>query len=420
LAGSLLLGAVEEAHAGGRRLTDRLQIHELQVRETTQQVREHSRVHARPPVFKITRADMERGYSVTTNDTNGYVFAANNLGDKVFTSIVVTMKDGAPPPEGSVEVQPPYHGPPPGMNRLDYRFYLSPGEYGQDRVVLAKLLAYDGSGIEEPVDQRSFDKKTSLYYKDKEGPSSKGDALNKEKTEASGAVHEENLSLSISPSTLQSRFLLRPADKSPRFLKSRLKPKPYTSAAFDFEFSSVFKGATGGGFTDVGAALATQVVLHELGHDVVADSVGAEGSSLSFLTSKDGQFFMASSHVESIEDRSRLPYNMGGEWAADLTFEYALESYRSNPSIYNKSLMFFSGTDMLWYSIYAFYLSDGHEELDPIAITKYNNISEEAVLLVALAKTAINAYRIYSGNDKVIPYFSLDRESATLNLKVAF
>lgn len=412
LAGSLLLGAAEAAYAGGRRLTDR-----PQVVETVLQIRADSSVHARPPVFNITRADMERGYSVATNDTNGYVFAANNTAGEVFTSIVVTTDHGTPPPEGSVEVRPPYQGPPPDMKRSDYKFYLSPGEYAPDSVVLARLLTDDGSGIEA---SGPAGEKTSLSSEDKEGPSSRDDALGTEKTASSGAVREENLNMSINPSPSQSRFLLRPAERSTRFLKHRFQLKPYTSAAFDFEFSSVFKGATSGGFTDVGAALATQVVLHELGHDIVADRVGATGSRLNFLTSKNGQFFMASSTVQSIEDRSRLPYNMGGEWAADLTFEYALESYRSNPSIYNKSLMFFSGTDMLWYSLYAFYLSDKHEELDPIAVTKYNNISQEAVLSVALAKTVINAYRIYSGNDKIIPHFTVERESVTLNFKVAF
>jgi hypothetical protein len=110
---------------------------------------------------------------------------------------------------------------------------------------------------------------------------------------------------------------------------------------------------------------------------------------------------------------------MGWEFAADLTFEYALDSYRRKQTLYNKSLMFFSGTDLLWYSLYAFYLFDGQEELDPIAVTKYNNVSQVAVLSMALAKTIINAYRIYSGEDKVVPHFLVDRDSVTLSFRVA-
>jgi len=194
----------------------------------------------------------------------------------------------------------------------------------------------------------------------------------------------------------------------------------YRSGAFDFEFSSVLKGAAKGRVFDIGAAFATNVIIHELGHDIVADYVGAEGSSLGFLQSKNGQFFLASSTVRTIDASARLPYSMGGEFAADFTFEYALSSYRTNPTLYNKSLMFFSGTEMLWYSIYAFYLSSGHDNLDPIAITRYGGISRETVLSVALAKTIMNAYRIYTGEDTVIPHFTVSDDSVTLNLTIAF
>ena len=296
----------------------------------------------------------------------------------------------------------PYQGPTSDLKRLDYKFYLSPGTYSEERIGLAKLFVDDG--IEKAPAKRPSVNEVSFYN----DPSA-----------AKGAIHEGSFSISIGSSPIDSRFLM-PVYRTPRFQRHELKPEAYTSAAFDMEFSSVLKGTSKGRLTDVGAAFATNVVLHELGHDIVADHVGATGSSLDFLSSKDGQFFMASSHVDTIDNDDRLPYHMGGEWAADMTFEYALESYRSNPNLYNKSLMFFSGTDMLWYSIYAFYLSDGNEELDPIAITKTNNISEETLLSVALAKTVINAYRAYSGNDKVVPYFSIDDEAVTVNFKVAF
>jgi hypothetical protein len=184
--------------------------------------------------------------------------------------------------------------------------------------------------------------------------------------------------------------------------KATPDPAPYTSSALDFEFGSVLKGSTGMGVIDIGAAVLTQVLLHEAGHYVMADYVGAEGSSLAFLTSRDGQFFLGSSTVTAIDDRSRLPYNMGGEVAADLTFEYALSSYRRNPTLY------------------AFLLSDGHDHLDPIAVTKYSGASMEALISVAVAKTALNAYRIHSGNDTVVPYFTVDKESAILMLRMVF
>ncbi len=153
---------------------------------------------------------------------------------------------------------------------------------------------------------------------------------------------------------------------------------------------------------------------------MVADYVGAESNSLAYLVSKDGQFFLGLSSVSGIDSRSRLPYSMGGEVAADFSFEYALSSYRRNPTLYNRALMLFSGTDLLRYTIYAFLLSDEHDALDPIAVTKYSGASKEALLSVAVVKTMLNAYRIYSGNDAVIPYFMVDRESATLMFRIVF
>ncbi|MCP3678467.1 MAG: hypothetical protein GY721_13045, partial [Deltaproteobacteria bacterium] len=139
----------------------------------------------------------------------------------------------------------------------------------------------------------------------------------------------------------------------------------------------------GKGIIDVGTALFSEVLLHEAGHYLVADHVGAERNSLAFLTSSDGQFFLGLSTVALTDNSSILPYYMGGEVAADLSFEYALSSYRRNPTLYNRALMLFSGTDLLRYTLYAYFISDGHDHLDPIAITKYSGASKEALLSVA-------------------------------------
>ena len=68
----------------------------------------------------------------------------------------------------------------------------------------------------------------------------------------------------------------------------------------------------------------------------------------------------------------------------------------------------------------AFLLSDGHDHLDPIAVTKYSGASIETLISVAVVKTVLNAYRIHSGNDTVVPYLMVDNESATLMLRVVF
>ena len=173
-------------------------------------------------------------------------------------------------------------------------------------------------------------------------------------------------------------------------------------------------------FTKIGLAFFTNLAVHETGHAAVASYVGANGIDLQFLTKHDDKFFLGLSHVEQIDENSRLPYSMGGEVAASYTFEYALQGYRRQPSTYNKALMFFSGTDFLWYSIYAFYLTDGDDAFDPTAITNITGLSKGTIFGVALTQSLINAYRVYSGNDNITPYFTLDKYSAVFNVRFIF
>jgi len=157
-----------------------------------------------------------------------------------------------------------------------------------------------------------------------------------------------------------------------------------------------------------------------MGHVVVADYVGASGTRFNFFKKQGDTFFLGTTTVEEIDDKSILPLSMGGGMASDLTFEHALQSYRKKPNVYNKSLLFFSGIDFLWYSAYAFYLSEGHSNYDPIAISEETGISKDALFYIAIAKTMLNAYRVYSGEDRVIPYFTVDKSSAILNISIAF
>ena len=190
---------------------------------------------------------------------------------------------------------------------------------------------------------------------------------------------------------------------------------PFKPPALAFEASSFFSG-----ITQIGMAFMTNLAIHETGHAVVASYVGANGIDLNFFTNKDGNFFLGLSYVDKIDEKSRLPYSMGGEVAVNLTFEYALQEYRNKPTLYNKSLLFFSGTDFLWYSIYAFYLTNGHPHYDPVAISEETGLSTDVIFSVALAQTMINTYRVYSGQDRVIPYLTFDKYSALFNLRFTF
>jgi hypothetical protein len=169
-----------------------------------------------------------------------------------------------------------------------------------------------------------------------------------------------------------------------------------------------------------GAAFLTNLAVHEFGHAVVADYVGVSSNRMEFFNKEGDQFFLGTSYVEGIEEESALSYTMGGEFFADLTFEHALQSYRNRPNGYNKALLFYSGTDFLLYSFYAFYLTDGHESFDPNNVSRETGLSEDMLFSIILAKTALNAYRIFSGNDTVIPYFTVNKNYAALNIAIPF
>lgn len=196
-----------------------------------------------------------------------------------------------------------------------------------------------------------------------------------------------------------------------------------------FDFSTKGKRHTGldiglpsgpGDVFQFGSAFLTNLVVHEFGHEVVANNVGARGSQLSFFQSQDDSFFLGTSTVEEIDDNSRLPYHMGGEFFADITFEHALKSYRENPTTYNKSLLFFSGMDFAWYCMYAYYVTDENSYYDPVSVQEETGLSRDTIFSIVLAKTMINAYRVYSSQDRVVPYFTVDRHSANLNLAISF
>ncbi len=170
----------------------------------------------------------------------------------------------------------------------------------------------------------------------------------------------------------------------------------------------------------IGKALLTNFAIHELGHKVMADYAEAKGTKFNLMTEQDGTFFLGQSTFDEIDDESRLSFSIAGEVAADMTFEHALQSYRKSPDLYNKSLLVFSGTDFLMYCVYAFYLTDGHAHYDPTAIAHETGLSKDKIISIALAKTLINAYRVYSGKDYVVPYFTADKNSATLNVSISF
>ncbi len=213
----------------------------------------------------------------------------------------------------------------------------------------------------------------------------------------------------------------RADQNSPPPLVAHVSIEPYFGDPYKSFKSKVFALPSNlGELITMGTAFLTNMAAHEFGHAIIGEHVGATGNTISFFDKQGGQFFLGMSSVKNIKAESKLPYTMGGEFFADLTFEHALKSYRKNPNFYNTSLMLYSGTDFLWYCFYAFYVSEGHSGFDPLTVAKETGLSKDELFSIVLAKTMINTYRIYSGQDRVIPYFTVDNSSAALNFSVPF
>ncbi len=171
----------------------------------------------------------------------------------------------------------------------------------------------------------------------------------------------------------------------------------------------------------IGLAFLTNLGIHETGHYVIANQAGAEGNTLNFFTKDKNSFFLGLSTVTKIDSKAKPGYHLAGEVASNYTFELALRKYRENNTTYNRALMFFSMTDFLWYTTYAFYVAPYQNgKFDPIGISNTTGIDREKIFLVALAHTSLNALRVYSGEDRVIPYYMLDRHFIGFGIKVPF
>lgn len=171
----------------------------------------------------------------------------------------------------------------------------------------------------------------------------------------------------------------------------------------------------------IGLAFLTNLGIHETGHYLIANQSGAEGNTLNFFIKDNNSFFLGLSTVTEIENKAKPGYHLAGEVATNYTFELALRKYRENKTTYNRALMFFSMTDFLWYSTYAFYVAaEKNPKFDPIGISETTGIDRDNIFLVALAHTSLNALRVVTGEDRVIPYYMLDRHFIGFGIKGSF
>ncbi len=170
----------------------------------------------------------------------------------------------------------------------------------------------------------------------------------------------------------------------------------------------------------VGTAFATNLTVHEYGHAIVGSSVGAEGISVSFMSKRKNNLFLGYTSTRKMDDNAYPSFALGGEIGVNMSFEYALHRFRKDPTTYNKALLFFSGTDFLWYSVYAFYFNEDNPDADPNILHRETGISKDAILTAAVTQSVLNAYRVYSGSDKIMPYMTFTKDSIGFHVKVAF
>lgn len=174
-------------------------------------------------------------------------------------------------------------------------------------------------------------------------------------------------------------------------------------------------------FFEAGSAYLTHIVAHETGHNAMANMAGGRDVQMNFFQQKNGSFFAGVTSVGEIDRESVLPFRAAGLVASNYTFDLALSSYRAQPSTYNKSLLFFSGTDFLWYSVWSFYIKGSRDPgYDPVGISQETGLSSEIIVSAALVQTALNAFRIYSGHDSYIPYISVENERMNIGVRVRF
>lgn len=170
----------------------------------------------------------------------------------------------------------------------------------------------------------------------------------------------------------------------------------------------------------IGAAYMTHLGMHEVGHQVVAEDVGADTPRMKFFTRNNGKIYPGLSTYKNIPRESKLPYAVGGERMAGYTFEYALNSYHHQPTTYNKALIFFSCADFVMYTLLANYVHPDDGMYDPNLIRAESGLSKGTLLSLVAAKSLLNTYRVFNKDAKVFPVVAVTKEAAALMLGFRF
>jgi len=172
--------------------------------------------------------------------------------------------------------------------------------------------------------------------------------------------------------------------------------------------------------SSIGAAYTTHLFFHEMGHQVVAEEVGADSPKIGFFARKNGKFYPGLSTYRSINRQSKLPYAAGGYRMEGYTFEFALQSYHCKPTTYNEALIFFGCADFIAYTLLANYVHPDNDMYDPNLIRAETSLSKEALLSLVVAKSLMNTYRVFNENANFAPMIVLDKTSAAFAIRFEF
>ena len=142
-------------------------------------------------------------------------------------------------------------------------------------------------------------------------------------------------------------------------------------------------------------AYGTNLLVHESGHYLYAKYYDMD-PSWQFISKHDGEIFIGYTTVNDIPDARQLGFGAAGEIASSTLFELALNSYRKEPTTYNKSLIYITNYYFLIYTIYAFSFHDDNIGNDPVRIRKALNINELEFLSLIVLKVLFNQKRISS------------------------
>jgi hypothetical protein len=175
-----------------------------------------------------------------------------------------------------------------------------------------------------------------------------------------------------------------------------------------------------GDVASIGAAYTTHLFLHEMGHQVVAEQVGAVAPQMGFFATRGGRLYPGLSTYKEIPEESKLPYAAGGERMAGVTFEYALNSYRHGPTTYNQALLFFSCADFLIYTLLGNYAHPDDDMYDPNLVREQTGCSKELLLSLVMAKSLLNTYRVMHPDANLLPMIWVDKKSAALLFRLSF